>query len=227
MTETYSYKAKLMEIVTNKITLLSIFIFFIGTFASYNGLSTFKVNIYAFSDNPILGNLMYITFIILINERVLESYNSSVRKPLRLHYVTEIDKTQKLIDQERELLPAKDMVLTKNQKIIFDYIKILESKLVKQQERLGEFKLETRIKLVYLSLIIGGFASAMGCLNVFSPFLDGTLFIGSSENLVLNYQRAIFDGFAAVLSAWLIAGGSEGWNSVTSWAESAVNPKKL
>ena len=138
---------------------------------------------------------MYITFIILINERVLESYNSSVRKPLRLHYVTEIDKTQKLIDQERELLPAKDMVLTKNQKIIFDYIKILESKLVKQQERLGEFKLETRIKLVYLSLIIGGFASVMGCLNVFSPFLDGTLFIGSSENLVLNYQRAIFDGF--------------------------------
>lgn len=88
---------------------------------------------------------------------------------------------------------------------------------------LKQYRHETRQQLLYISLCLGGFLSAMGCLNALAPFVDDTLFV---DGPVTGMHRALFDGVTVVISGWLFAGGSEGWNSVTKWVEESINPMK-
>lgn len=204
-------------------------LFVLGVVASLLGATVFKVNLYEISENLVIANMVYITFVILIVERVLESYNSSLRKPKRQILVSAIENTKVELKQEIEQkaflqetnanyadMPEFNEVITN--------IRALEHSIEAQNEALLLFKHETRETLLLVSVVMGGVLSATGCLNVFSPFIDGTLFVGTEKFEGLH--RALFEGFCVAVSGWIVAGGSEGWNSVTKWVEGNINPNK-
>lgn len=207
---------------------VSIGLFALGVVASFLGTTAFKVNLFDISSNIVIANMIYITFVIIVIERVLESYNSSLRKPLRL----DLESVLKLLEVDIEAKKKQKHVIEKSSPhYITDNIYSdceaqlleLEREYAIKLKELKQFKNETRITLLMISVSFAGFLSAFGCLNIFAPFIDDTLFI-SANNLGLN--QALFDGLNVVISAWIVAGGSEGWNSVTSWAESNFKTKK-
>ena len=207
---------------------VSIGLFALGVVASFLGTTAFKVNLFDISSNLVTANMIYITFVIIVIERVLEAYNSSLRKPLRLDYesalkLLEVDigvkKEQKHIIEKSSPNYITDNVYSDCEAQLLE----LERQYAMKQKELKQFKNETRITLLMISVSFAGFLSAFGCLNIFAPFIDNTLFI-SANNLGLN--QALFDGLNVVISAWIVAGGSEGWNTVTSWAESNFKSNK-
>lgn len=172
--------------------------------------------------------MVYITFVILIVERVLESYNSSLRKPLRQIILSAIEKQNtelKAKIEEKDTFKDANPSYSNEPRYndLLAAIYILENEAEDKNKELMLFKHETRKTLLIISVVLGGLLSAMGCLNVFSPFIDETLFVGVETE---GIHRAIFDGICVVVSGWIVAGGSEGWNSVTSWVEGSINPRK-
>ena len=61
-----------------------------------------------FSENPIVANLLYISFVIVIIERVLESFKSSLRKPYRIEKLAELEKKQNEISLKKNILQNAD-----------------------------------------------------------------------------------------------------------------------
>ena len=210
---------------------VSIGLFALGVVASFLGTTAFKVNLFDISSNIVIANMTYITFVIIVIERVLESYNSSLRKPLRLVRL-DLESVLKLLEVDTEAQKKQKHVIEKSSPnyITDNTYSDCEAQLLEMEreyaiklKELKQFKNETRITLLMISVSFAGFLSAFGCLNIFAPFIDDTLFI-SANNLGLT--QALFDGLNVVISAWIVAGGSEGWNSFTSWAESNFKTKK-
>lgn len=185
-------------------------LFIIGVIASFLSFNVFKVELQEISENPVTANIVFISFIIILVERVLESINSSVRKPVRA-------------EKEEVIQQAKDKLslLIQNDPLSAEIV-ILERKIADFTKDLINFRNQTRIMLLSVSLILGGLLSAFGCLNILAPMIDQTLFISSESKI----HRALFDGLMVLMAGWIVAGGSEGWNSVTHWVENNINPKK-
>ena len=207
---------------------ISLALFVFGGVASLMGASIFKINLYQISENVILANMIYITFVIIVIERVLESYNSTLRKPLRQKLISHIEelsakRDRKITEKEELAKQLPNVTANADYQTLIRGIESLDSQVLAKRAELQDFKQETRTTLLRISVLMGGVLSALGCLNAFSPFVDDTLFIGTqSEGL----HRALFDGLCVVISAWIVAGGSEGWNSVTKFVESSINPSK-
>lgn len=185
-------------------------LFIVGVVASFLSFNVFKVELQDISDNPVTANIVFISFIVILVERVLESINSSVRKPVRAEM-------EEIIQQEKDKLS----LLMQNDPLSVEIV-ILERKIADLTKALIIFRNQTRIMLLSVSLILGGLLSAFGCLNILAPMIDQSLFISSESKI----HRALFDGLMVLMAGWIVAGGSEGWNSVTHWVENNINPKK-
>jgi hypothetical protein len=86
-------------------------------------------------------------------------------------------------------------------------------------QALVRYQAETRRMALYTSLIIG---CSLGCLGIVRVF--GALTV--DEMMVEPLHIALIDATDIVLTGWVIAGGSEGWNKLTSGLTNLVGAGK-
>lgn len=87
-------------------------------------------------------------------------------------------------------------------------------------ETLIAYKAETRRLTLLVSLSIGCIFASLGLVSVFGALLN-------DDMLADKLHIAIIDAVDIVVTGWIIAGGSEGFNKITSALEKVMNPKKV
>lgn len=203
------------EMQSNQFFIASLILMVASLIFSVFGITIFKVDLSVISENSILGVFIYITFLIMLVERVVETYNSTYRKPGRLEIADNISTMELQLD-EAVKAGKKDVVA--------------ESKvqLEKLKNSLNSYIHETRCRTLLFSFSLGGVLACLGCANVLTPFLDETLNISFFSTSVFEFSTI---NFIDVISVWItaavVAGGSDGWNSITHWFENAAYPKKV
>jgi hypothetical protein len=142
------------------------------------------------SDNRFIANVFFLSFVIAINERVLEVVSATFRKGTRLEIQRQIE------------------------------VATNESEKNAWTQTLVRYQAETRRMALYTSLVIG---CSLGCLGIVRVF--GALTV--DEMMVEPLHIAMIDATDIVLTGWVIAGGSEGWNKLTSGLTNLIGtPKK-
>lgn len=230
--------------IKNYSIVITIGIFIFAVAASILGLTTFKIKLDLIADNVLIANFIFVSMAIAFNERILEVANSTFRKPGRLTLVNRLERAQARLnlfrqqngnskpptdnsiaaataesaEQASKALPVWQMgQLSDTQKQ--DY-KDLEDEMLEASMQLAIYGNRTRRILLRISLVFSGVLGCLGCVNVLTPF------VAYDAGPVL-IEKALIDASSVVITAWIVAGGSEGWNSITRWAEGAFNPKKV
>lgn len=227
----------------SRLIIYSMLIFILATLSSASGMNTFKINLLSFNDNIFLANLTYMGFLIVIMERVVEVVKTNFMEPKKLELLAklkEIESQQCLILKEALTVEAVADLVKKLKPEDYDEIhemeyialnhlgtKLDEYKRIKLENKRVRLEIAlhaniTRTYILRISLIIAGALSCLGCANFLYPLLDSSLFV---KDLYIP-DPYIIDGLSAVITAWAIAAGSDGWNTVTDWAGKAFNNKK-
>ena len=84
-------------------------------------------------------------------------------------------------------------------------------------ETLIAYKAETRRLALSVSLSIGCVLASIGTVRMFGPLVI-------DDAMVSAYHIAVIDGIDVVMTGWIIAGGSEGFNKITSALEKLISP---
>ena len=153
--------------------------FLLAIGASYLGWTQLNTDLSFVSDNRFIANVLFLSFVIAINERVLEVFTATFRRGCRLEI-------------QRQIEAATDEALKNS-----------------WTQTLLRYQAETRRMALFTSLIIG---CSLGCLGIVRVF--GALTV--DEMMVEPLHIAMIDAIDIVLTGWVIAGGSEGWNKLTS-----------
>lgn len=127
--------------------------FVVGLIISYSGMAVFKAKLLEIHKNPIIGNFIYSTFIIIIIEWVLERFNSSIRKPGGAAPVRDVEQTGK------DLQALEQLTISSTEEILPLKMK-LNRDLIANETKLACYKHGTRRSLLTISLVIGGSLSA-------------------------------------------------------------------
>lgn len=155
------------------------FFFLLAIGASYLGWTQLNTDLSFVSDNRFIANVFFLSFVIAINERVLEVFSATYRRGCRLEI-------------QRQIEAATDETVKNS-----------------WTQTLLRYQAETRRMALYTSLVIG---CSLGCLGIVRVF--GALTV--DETMVEPLHIAMIDATDIVLTGWVIAGGSEGWNKLTS-----------
>ncbi|MFT4938066.1 MAG: hypothetical protein ACI88A_001089 [Paraglaciecola sp.] len=168
----------------------SVLFFILAMGASYLGWTQLNTDLSFISDNRFIANVFFLSFVIAINERVLEVVSATFRKGTRLEIQRQIE------------------------------VATNESEKNAWTQTLVRYQAETRRMALYTSLVIG---CSLGCLGIVRVF--GALTV--DEMMVEPLHIAMIDATDIVLTGWVIAGGSEGWNKLTSGLTNLIGtPKK-
>ena len=86
-------------------------------------------------------------------------------------------------------------------------------------ETLIAYKAETRRLTLLVSLSIGCILASLGLVSVFGALTNDDLLAG-------KVHIAVIDAVDVVVTGWIIAGGSEGFNKITSALEKIMSPTR-
>ncbi len=170
--------------------------FFIVAFlASYNGFTSATAELDFLSENRFLANILFIGFIIAINERLVETFIATLRQG------------------DREDIERKIKALT----IAADPDKLEE--LDQTKNDLIYYRAESRRLTLTFSIFFGSTMACLGIVKVFGALLDPT-------EMVSALHIALIDAADVFVAGWLVAGGSKGWNQLTSSIEAVLQKSR-
>ncbi|MEZ8282125.1 hypothetical protein AB6C51_17990 [Vibrio splendidus] len=172
----------------NSIIKLSLVFFLIALPASYYGFTSQSVDLSQVSDNLFLAHIIFIGFIIAVNERIVEAFKRTYRRRTALEYANQLVFAQK----ELSLDPNNEELKT---------IAQLREAIV------NDYAAETGRMCLTVSLAIGCILSSIGAVSILGALVN-------NEQLSSVWHVVIFDSVDVVLTGWVISGGSEGWTNV-------------
>ncbi len=186
------------------------FIFFEEQLPSFN-LSELEIS-------TVIGVLGYISIIMLVVEQCIEIFvydPNEKEKQQQKKRLESINQSIKKIKESDELALEDDTELTEKQKEMLK--KLMNEKRLIEEKRLDQGKKrEQKIQLISFTL---------GLLISFSGIrvLSGTLFNPEGE-ILLGIQGTIIQSIDIILTAGIIAGGSDRVHSLIKRAKVALNP---
>ena len=153
--------------------------------ASLNGFTSSTTDLAFLSENVFLANILFIGFVIVITERLNETFIATLRRGDR-------ENIEKAIGELKDTKEKDELVVLK-----------------KLRENLIYYRAESRRLALSFSVFFGSAMACLGIVKVFGVLLDPT-------EMVNPFHIALIDVADVFIAGWLVAGGSEGWNQLTS-----------
>lgn len=168
---------KSMKHLYKAVVVTAIF-FILGIASSFHGFSYFNSDLSFITDNVFFANILFLGFVVSVNERIIEVVCATFRRRFKL------------------ALENKIQVVTNfTEKAAWSQV-------------LNDYKAETRRFALFISLCIGFSLSCLGVVRVFGA-------LNTDDMMVNVWHIALIDAVDIVITAWVIAGGTEGWSKLT------------
>jgi hypothetical protein len=173
--------------------------FIIALFSSWNGFTHITTDLTFLSDNLFLANILFIGFVVSVNERIIEVFTSTFRRRTKNEFANEFSNAKK------SLAITPDDVSAQLKVKLWESIN-------------NDYSTETGRFCLVISLVIGCSLSCLGAFRVLGSLVDYSQFANA-------YHIALFDAVDVVLAGFIIGGGSQGWTDILTSTKSIMTKK--